>query len=66
MERVSEMTLSAQQIKKIKNYSLIAISFLLVAFLFYQFIDIFAMLAVSILIAMIFSPVVEFLEERGL
>ncbi|MCL6098563.1 MAG: AI-2E family transporter, partial [Bacteroidetes bacterium] len=42
------------------------ISFLLVAFLFYQFIDIFAMLAVSILIAMIFSPVVEFLEERGL
>ena len=66
LERVSEMTLSEQQIKKIKNYSLIAISFLLVAFLFYQFIDIFAMLAVSILIAMIFSPVVEFLEERGL
>lgn len=60
------MTFSVQQIKRIKSYSLIALSFLLAAFLFYQFIDIFAMLAVSILIAMIFSPVVEFLEERGL
>jgi len=60
------MTLSGHQIKRIKNYSLIVFSFLLFAFLFYQFIDILAMLTVSILIAMIFSPVVNFLEERGL
>ncbi len=55
-----------QQIKRIKNYSLIVFSFLILAFLFYQFIDILAMLAVSILTAMIFSPVVDFLEGRGL
>lgn len=60
------MTLGEQQIKRIKHYFLITFAVLLLIFLFYQFADILAMLAVSILIAMIFSPVVDFLQKSGL
>lgn len=60
------MTFSEHHIIKIKSYSLIVGSVLILAFLFYQFDDVLAMLAISILLALIFNPIVDFLEEKGL
>lgn len=60
------MPLSEHQLKKSKTYFLILLSFILLAFLSFLFADILAMLAISILVSLIFNPVVDFLERRGL
>ena len=60
------MPLSENQLKKSKTYLLISLSFCLLVFLSFLFGNILAMLAVSILVSLIFNPIVDFLERRGL
>ncbi len=60
------MPLNELQFKKSKTYLLFLLSFCALAYLSYIFSDILAMLAVSILISLLFNPVVGFLERRGL
>jgi len=59
------MPLSEQQIKKIKTIALIIFSVSLIVFLSYVYANILAMLIISLLISMIFNPVVDFLEKNG-
>ncbi|MEW6701751.1 MAG: AI-2E family transporter, partial [Bacteroidota bacterium] len=58
--------LNEHQLKKSKTYFLILLSLILLVFLSYLFADILAMLAISILVSLIFNPVVNFFERRGL
>jgi putative permease len=60
------MPLTEHQLKKSKTYFWILLSLCIIIFLSYIFSDILAMLAVSILVSLLFNPVVAFLEERGL
>lgn len=60
------MPLTEHQIKKSKTYFLILLLFCTLAYLSYIFADILAMLAVSILVSLLFNPIVGFLERRGL
>ena len=55
--------LNEQQLKKFKSYSIIFLCTFVIIFLFYTFSDILAMLVVSILVAMILNPIVNFLEK---
>ena len=57
---------SEKQIRKFRTITLITISFCVLVYLSYFFADILAMLAISILIAMIFNPIVDFLERKGI
>lgn len=59
-----EKTLNNAINSNIKLFSIIGISILLVTILTYVYIDVLALLAISILISMIFNPVVDFLEQR--
>lgn len=60
------MPLNENQMKKSKTYFLFLLSFCILLFLSFILADILAMLAVSILISMIFNPIVDFLERRGM
>ncbi|MFA7289012.1 MAG: AI-2E family transporter [Melioribacteraceae bacterium] len=60
------MTTKEVYIKKIIRLSGIVISLLLSLYLAYLFIDIIVIITISLLIAMIFNPVVDFIEEKGL
>ncbi|MCX6171020.1 MAG: AI-2E family transporter [Ignavibacteriales bacterium] len=59
------MPLTDQLLKKSKTYFLVFLSLCTLFFLSYLFADILAMLAVSILISLLFNPIVGFLEKRG-
>jgi putative permease len=60
------MPLSDIQVKNGKTYLLIFVSLCVVASLFYLFADIIAMVAISVLLGLIFNPIVNFLEHHGL
>jgi len=56
---------SEKQIRKFRTFLFIALLFCVFAYLSYIFANIIAMLAVSVLISMIFNPIVDFLERKG-
>lgn len=60
------MTTKELYIRKIIRFSGIAASLLLFLYLAYIFIDIIVIITISLLIAMIFNPLVDLLEESGL
>ncbi|MFA7229140.1 MAG: AI-2E family transporter [Melioribacteraceae bacterium] len=60
------MPISDHEMKKGKKYLWFLISLFLIILLSIVFADILAMLAVAVLISLIFNPVVEFFEKRGL
>lgn len=60
------MTLSEKQFSLLKRITLIIVSLVILIYLSFLLAEIIAMLVVSLLIAMIFNPVVDFLEKRGL
>lgn len=59
-----EKTLNGSGNRNIKLFSFIGIAIFVIAILTYVYIDVLALLAISILISMIFNPVVDFLEQR--
>jgi predicted PurR-regulated permease PerM len=56
---------SEKQIRKFRTILVITFSFCVIVYLSYLFADILAMLAISVLISMIFNPIVDFLERKG-
>ncbi|MCK9281013.1 MAG: AI-2E family transporter [Melioribacteraceae bacterium] len=60
------MTTKEIYIKKMIRLSGIIVSLILFFYLAYIFIDIIVIVTISLLIAMIFNPLVDFLEEKGL
>jgi predicted PurR-regulated permease PerM len=60
------LPLNDHEIRKGKKYFWFALSLSVLIFFSFIFADILAMLAVSVLISLIFSPVVDFFEKRGL
>jgi predicted PurR-regulated permease PerM len=60
------MPFSEAHVKNSRNYFLILFSLGVATFLIYLFVDIIAMLAISVLLGLIFNPIVDFLEHRGL
>lgn len=60
------MLLSDKQFNYVKKVFATFIILVVIVYLSYLFAEIIAMLIVSLLIAMIFSPIVDFLEKRGL
>lgn len=60
------MPLSQKQFDYLKKVFFVFIILGIIAYLFYLFAEIIAMLIVSLLLAMIFNPIVDFLERRGL
>jgi len=59
------MRIEERHTKPIKRYLLTIAVLLVVIYLCYIFSSILAMLIVSILIAMIFNPIVDFIEKKG-
>ena len=57
-------TLNETENRKLKLFSGLGIAFLIIAFLAYIYIDVLALVAISILISMIFNPVVNLLEQN--
>lgn len=55
-----------KQLRKFRTISLITLSFCIFAYLSYVFAGLLAMLAISILISMIFNPIVNFIEKKGI
>lgn len=60
------MPLSDKQFNYVKKVLATFFILAIIVFLSYLFAEIIAMLIISLLIAMIFSPIVDFLEKRGL
>ena len=60
------MKMDDRQYRNIKKITLVIIGLVILAYLFYVFSAILAMIIISILIAMIFSPVVDYLERKGI
>jgi predicted PurR-regulated permease PerM len=59
------MALSEKQINYLKKIFLLITTILIFAFLILQLAEIFAMLIISLLIAMILNPIVDFIEKKG-
>ncbi len=59
-----QIILNESQNRNLKLFAALTFAAVLIALIAYKYIDILALLAVSILISMIFNPVVDFLEQR--
>ena len=66
LEKNSDFMRNEEKQYSLRRILFITLCVLLLAYLFYTFATILAMLVVSILIAMIFSPVVDFVERKGM
>lgn len=59
------MQISANQYSQLKKFTIVSLIVLVMIAIVYYFASILAMLIISLLIAMIFNPVVDFIEKRG-
>ena len=60
------MALSEQTLKKIWKVFLLTIAIMVIAYFTYFFSDVIIMLAISMLLALIFNPLISFLEKHGI
>lgn len=60
------MLLSEKQFEYVKKVLIVFISLIIIVFLSYLFAEVIVMLIISLLLSMIFNPIVDFLEKRGL
>ena len=59
-----QIILNDHQNRNLKLFAALTFAAVVIALIAYKYIDILALLAISILISMIFNPVVDFLEQR--